>query len=111
MAGISRSTLFQWMRDGDREKTPELKQFSDAIKRGKALGEAMFVMAIDRAGKNGCWQADAWLLERMYPERYGRRSAKEIALLLRPPEEVEATLRQRLEGLGWELVRQNRAIS
>lgn len=63
-AGIHRDTLHEWMRnDAD---------FSDDVK--KAHGQMMqtALASIEKAAKEGTWQAAAWWLERMYPDEYGR---------------------------------------
>jgi transposase len=80
--------------------TKEFSEFSDAIKRARASAETVFVDRIKKAGEGGAilsvekttrlakdggeivsekivysqpqWQADAWYLERSYPDRWGR---------------------------------------
>ena len=65
-AGIHRDTLNDW------ENTKS--EFSDALKRAKAEGISRRLERIERAARNGHWQADAWWLERVYPEQFGRRA-------------------------------------
>ena len=87
--GVSRSTLNKWIRDGrrirdDLDRGPRdpkgltaaegrVAQFSAAIGKARALSEAEALDRIAEAGRAGSWQADAWRLERKYPDRYGRR--------------------------------------
>lgn len=65
LAGISASTLHGW-----RNQFPE---FSEALEKADARFEAERVAAICEAGrKTGNWTANAWLLERKFPQRYGK---------------------------------------
>lgn len=65
--GISRATLARWTTN-----SPELvEQIEDA----KGAFEASCLRNIRMAGKKPqSWPANAWLLERMYPEKYSQRS-------------------------------------
>ena len=76
--GISTSTFFEWLQRGEgthpkKPRTQRLSEFSDAIRKAEAQAEAARVARIAKAGQDGTWQADAWYLERRYPERWGRR--------------------------------------
>lgn len=85
-AGISKNTLYEWLRRGAREKerlakNPRAKikkseapfvEFSDAVKKALAAAEVRDVMLIGKAAETQ-WQAAAWRLERRFPERWGRR--------------------------------------
>jgi len=87
-AGIHRSTLFDWMRRGARERERRLKgeppnveedafvEFSDAIQKALAEAEVRDVAIIGKAAQEH-WQAAAWRLERKFPERWGRRDRLE----------------------------------
>ena len=62
-AGIGESTFFQWKREN-----PE---FLAALKKA----EVQFIdrnLAIIQKTANKTWTAAAWLLERRFPERFGR---------------------------------------
>ena len=82
--GVHRSSVYRWLERGRREekrlrrptakpKPSEAiyKQFCDAYKKGLAEGEIRAVAAIRQAAAES-WQAAAWLLERRFPERWGR---------------------------------------
>ena len=85
-AGISKSTLYEWLKRGAREKerlakNPRAKikkseapfvEFSDAVEKALAASEVRDVMLIGKAAETQ-WQAAAWRLERRFPERWGRR--------------------------------------
>ena len=82
--GISKNTLYSWLRRGEAEKVRREKgekgkgsetkyiRFSDAIERALAEAEIRDVLKIDRASESQ-WQASAWRLERKFPEKWGRK--------------------------------------
>lgn len=85
-AGISKNTLYDWLKRGEREKqrvekNPRFKirksekiyvDFSDAVEKALAEAEIRDVMRIEKAAGEQ-WQAAAWRLERKFPDRWGRR--------------------------------------
>jgi hypothetical protein len=103
-AGISKDTLYAWLREGARGKTPELAAFSDAVEKAAAEAELRDLLTIGKAAAGGevlrdvtitrpdgttqrerqlappQWQAAAWRLERKFPDRYGvaRRIRAEV---------------------------------
>lgn len=86
-AGIGQSTLYEWVNRGRAEATrladdPKAKpdpkeapflELADMVE--KARGEAWVrnLMLIQRAARDGTWQAAAWFMERSAPDRWGRR--------------------------------------
>jgi transposase len=96
--GITRETLYAWLRKAAKleilrqtefsaerpfELTGEdalLIDFSDTYKKALAIAELQNVATIKRASRK-YWQAAAWLLERRYPQRWGRRIRAEITAL------------------------------
>lgn len=89
-AGVSKDSLYGWMRRGEREKVrlangekPSGKEqifvaFVDAISIALAESEARDVAIIGRAAESA-WQASAWRLERKFPDRWGRKDRIEHA--------------------------------
>lgn len=71
-AGVSKDTLYQWLKRGARSKSGIYRQFSDAVEKALAEAEMRDVMLVGRAAETN-WQAAAWRLERKFPERWGRR--------------------------------------
>jgi hypothetical protein len=72
-AGISYSTLNRWRIEGqDEEGAPEFWEFWKSFEQ--AAGEAAFrnLGYIDEAASRGDWKAAAWMLERRYPEEWGK---------------------------------------
>lgn len=60
---ISHETFYVWMR--------EKAEFSDAIKKARAIGKKTLLNRVYRAGAKQ-WQAAAWALERQYPNEFGK---------------------------------------
>ena len=76
--GIDPTTFSMWLQRGEgthptRPKTKLYVDFVEAIRKAEAQAEATRVARIAKAGQDGIWTADAWYLERRYPERWGRR--------------------------------------
>jgi len=71
-AGICFDTFSTWRAKGEEGREPYASFLGDLK---QAEGNAVFVRLsqIDLAAENGNWQAAAWLLERRYPEHFGRR--------------------------------------
>ena len=63
-AGIGVTTMRDWLRDKP--------MFAEAVREAEAYGAVLMLERITAAAKEGTWQAAAWLLERRYPDMYGR---------------------------------------
>ena len=86
-AGINKSTLYDWLKRGEREKqrvaqNPRYNirksekpyvEFSNAVEKALAEAEVRDVAIIAKAAEDQ-WQAAAWRLERKFPDRWGRRN-------------------------------------
>jgi hypothetical protein len=70
---VPRSTFGLWMRRGrsSAKRDAAYRAFREQIEQARANGEVRAVAAIAQAARKN-WQAAAWLLERQYPERWGR---------------------------------------
>ena len=99
-AGISQPTYHRWMKMGklahesDDKKYAKYARFYIAAKRAIAEAEVVLLERVERAGTID-WQPNAWLLERRYHKRWGKRvqtssevSVKEVKL----PENLERML-------------------
>lgn len=85
-AGIDKSTLYDWLKRGEREKqrvaqNPRYNirksekpyvEFSNAVEKALAEAEVRDVAIIAKAAEEQ-WQAAAWRLERKFPDRWGRK--------------------------------------
>ena len=71
-AGVSETTFYRWKQRGERSKRGKYREFWEALKRAESEAEQVLVRRI-LAASNDTWQAAAWMLERRYPERWGRK--------------------------------------
>jgi Tfp pilus assembly protein FimT len=72
-AGVSRATAYAWLERGT--KTGKINKpyadFAAAAEQARAEAHARHVALIAKASSKS-WQAAAWLLERQYPEMWGK---------------------------------------
>lgn len=73
LAGITYQTFLNWMRAGEEAESGKFFEFFEEVKKAEAIAESVHIKNIKDAGKNGVWQADAWLLERRYPQKWGKK--------------------------------------
>jgi hypothetical protein len=80
VAGVSPRTLRRWLKLGDPEgEDPHYQQHRElraAIEQARGEAETRNVAIINQAAPSN-WMAAAWLLERQYPERWGRPSQRQ----------------------------------
>lgn len=90
-AGISKTTLYSWMRRGreELERVEEGKgrkirkaeepyvDFLNAVEKSMAEAEIRDVQIIYNAAKSD-WKASAWRLERKYQDKWGRKDRTEV---------------------------------
>ena len=70
--GISAATFYNWKRWGEEGKEP-YATFLDKVEEAEAEGEMLHVEVIHDQSLSGNWLSSAWLLERKYPQRFGKR--------------------------------------
>lgn len=63
--GISYETFNEWRK--------EFSEFSESVNSAEAAAAQQWLKQIDKAARDGSWQAAAWKLERRYPQMYGRQ--------------------------------------
>ena len=90
--GISKQTGYDWLKRGESGEDPFLT-FSDAVKKAQAIGEYALVRIVQNASFKS-WQAAAWLLERRFPDRWGRGPAQ-VKLSLQDREDLARARRMR----------------
>jgi hypothetical protein len=112
LAGVPASTATLWMERGEhrhpnRPATPQLVTFVAAVKKAEAQDEVRRLLRISQAGQGGVvvyertithpdgrverevrrtapqWQCDAWVLERKFPDRWGKRMQVQADLQLK----------------------------
>jgi transposase len=79
--GIGVSTFYRWMEAGEADvehdrQTP-FRELWEAVTRAEAHAEVVAVGKIGLAARSD-WRAAAFLLERRWPERWGRRRRVEL---------------------------------
>lgn len=77
IAGINRTTFYEWLAIADDKPNSIYADFSDAVKTAKVKRKLRRTARIEAAAKEGNWQADAWYLERVYPEEFAKRDRTE----------------------------------
>jgi transposase len=82
-AGIGRSTYYEWLQRGQAGEQP-FSDFLDTLRAREAHAEVVAVTVLRDAAAAGDWRAAAHLLERRFPERWGRRAP--LAVVVPPPE-------------------------
>lgn len=78
--GISRRTLFNWGQQGKRAKSGIYRVLFVQLQRAEAQFVSDTLAVIAKAGRVS-WQASAWLLERRYPDQFGRTDRYQAHLL------------------------------
>lgn len=68
--GVSYQTFNEWRKD--------LPEFSEAIKAAEGEAARLLLGKIQAAASDGTWQAAAWILERRWPEQYGRQVRAQV---------------------------------
>lgn len=91
-AGVNKSTLYEWLKRGEREKQRVAEnsryrirksekpyvEFSNAVEKALAEAEIRDVAIIAKAAQEQ-WQAAAWRLERKFPDRWGRKDKVDLS--------------------------------
>lgn len=90
MAGICYKTFRNWITRGEKEGEGMYFQFLQELKRAQIQGKAQNIKKIMM---NESWQSKAWLLERQYPNEFGRR----VVFEGNPAEESEKVAKEMAE--------------
>lgn len=75
--GITRFTFYNWYNKGKDAKSGKFKKFYDKVEEAKSVAITLRARRIYKAGQAN-WQADAWWLERVDPENFGRKDHHKI---------------------------------
>jgi len=84
-AGVSKPTLYDWLKRGNREldsqkkgnlpNKKELKfvRFLNAANKAIAENELKSLDRLEAAAMDGEWRVDTWMLERKHPTKWGNK--------------------------------------
>lgn len=64
--GITRATLWLWLRKGQDQKRGIYRTFFDEFKSAEAQSCVRALAVVNKSANDGSWQAAAWLLERRF---------------------------------------------
>ena len=70
--GITDATFYNWYNQGKEAKSGAKKKFYDKVEEAKSVAVTLRARRIYKAGEMS-WQADAWWLERVDPDNFGRK--------------------------------------
>ena len=70
--GITEVTFYNWYNKGKKAKKGKFRDFYDDVEEAKSIAITLRARRIYKAGESN-WQADAWWLERVDPENFGRK--------------------------------------
>lgn len=71
-AGVTYRTLRNWITRAEAEEEGFI-HFLQALKEAEGRGAFALLTKINNAADDGNWQAAAWILERRYPDMYGKQ--------------------------------------
>jgi hypothetical protein len=82
--GVPVSVAREWLARGlgydqSRPKTPRYASFADGVEKARGEFVARRIRRIEQAAEEGTWTADAWAVERVDPDTWGRRDRVEVA--------------------------------
>ena len=83
--GVAHSTLYRWLQLADTgvggTASAQARVLRDSLKRAEAEFVSQQLAVVQAAADSGkAWQASAWMLERRFPEEYGRRDGMAVGL-------------------------------
>ncbi|BAQ84817.1 putative DNA binding protein [uncultured Mediterranean phage uvMED] len=86
-AGIDSSTFRKWRQKAEKDIEP-YKSFWKEVQLAESEAIMRRLARIEKVAEEGNWQADAWVLERKYPDKFGRRDRLSVNLDPNKPVEV-----------------------
>ena len=72
-AGVTPATFYKWLEKGEGAQSGALMEFFDAVERAKSDSALRLVSQITLQAPTD-WRAAAFILERRFPDDYGRRT-------------------------------------
>ena len=79
--GVSFNTFVRWRNDGSNpDGPPHFRQCLNQLRQAEAEAAGRFLGLIEKAGKTQ-WQAASWMLERRYPDLFGKDAKPPVCAL------------------------------
>lgn len=100
-AGIEQKTFYNWMNRGRREGEGIYFQFLQAIEKAIAKSALVNMAIIQKAAKEGTWQASAWIMERRH--KYHAKQEPEVIVQIDAKEASITQLIQQVKETDLEL--------
>ena len=73
-AGISPSTFYKWVNEGERDKENNYRtEFSEFLEDLKKANASVEMHLIQQVANDPSWQSKAWILERRLRDKWGRK--------------------------------------
>lgn len=72
--GVHKSTFYRWLKDGEQAKSGVKRALCDQLKKAESEYKRQLLTTIRAAAleRTQHWTAAAWLLERKYPQEFGK---------------------------------------
>ena len=100
--GITRATFYNWYNKGEDAKSGKFKKFYDKVEEAKSVAITLRARRIYKAGEDN-WQADAWWLERVDPDNFGRKDHHDVKMKAEVKAEVTLNLLDKIKEKRKEL--------
>ena len=80
LTGISESTIYRWLALGKKEGAEAIYvELVERVSEATECSEFELLQRMRKAGeKSDHWRATAWMLERRFPEKYGKKSSTQL---------------------------------
>ena len=98
LAGIDYGTMRRWILQGESDMSGRFYEFAEAVKVAEAIAESERVRLILHAGKYDDWKANAWYLERKFPDRWGRKERLEATVKSEHTEKHEHFIEHQIDS-------------
>jgi transposase len=96
--GISYECFRLWMKAGEAADSGRLFEFAQGVRKAEATLALRLLACINKAARDGEWRSACWLLERRFPEDWGRRAAERRMDEATGTFEIKIT---RYDGAAW----------
>lgn len=76
-SGISETTFYRWMSEGERAKSGKMREFWESVTRAQGESETVLLSRVNTATQTD-WRAATWLLERRFSKRWANTQRLEV---------------------------------